>query len=90
MKLDAQGFECRVLEGMRGLLARGEVRALKTEVSRRHLHAQGCSEVELIASLRANWHVVHSEDVSRHKHKQRLKNIKGQYEVEAFSPRRSH
>jgi len=43
----------------------------------------------LLALLRASWQDVRSEDVSRHKHKQRLKYVKGQYEVEAFSPRSS-
>ena len=87
MKLDAQGFECRVLDGMRQLLERGQVHALKTEVSRRHLQAQGCSEAELLERLRQSFHVVRSEDVRHHKHKKRLKEVKGQYEVVAFAPR---
>jgi FkbM family methyltransferase len=87
MKLDAQGFECRVLDGMRQLLERGQVHALKTEVSRRHLQAQGCSESELLERLRRSFHVVRSEDVRHHKHKKRLKEVKGQYEVVAFAPR---
>jgi FkbM family methyltransferase len=52
LKLDVQGFECRALAGMSRLLAGAAVQAIKTEVSKPHLEAQGCSEGELLRQLR--------------------------------------
>ena len=90
MKLDAQGFECNVLDGMAGLIRRGEVRALRTEVSRPHLRAQGCSEAGLLARLGAGWRNVREHKKGLGKHKKRLMTQKGMYEVEAWGPIDSH
>jgi len=91
MKLDAQGHECHVLRGMRRLLQQGLVQLVKTEVSSRLLEAQGCSETELLALLRASWRTVHVEDARENCrggcHRQRLATSKRQYEVQAWNPK---
>jgi len=47
LKLDVEGFECKVLHGMRRLLQAHAVRFIKTEVFDYGLRQQGCSGVEL-------------------------------------------
>lgn len=51
LKLDVEGFECKVLDGMRALLAARLVRTLKVEVFDYGLRAQGCTALELQARL---------------------------------------
>ena len=52
MKIDVQGFECRVLQGMRRLLAAHAVGAVFTEVSLSHLARAGCSKAGLLGALK--------------------------------------
>ena len=49
MKMDIQGFECKALAGMPQTLSR--VRSISTEVARRWLQAQNCTESELFNIL---------------------------------------
>jgi FkbM family methyltransferase len=51
MKVDAQGFECRIIDGMGAVLDR--ITAINTEVARRWLVGQGCSDVVYLDKLRA-------------------------------------
>ena len=49
MKMDVQGFECKALAGMPQTLSK--VRSIFTEVARRWLQAQNCTEAELFNIL---------------------------------------
>jgi FkbM family methyltransferase len=51
MKVDAQGFECRIMDGMGAVLDR--ITAIGTEVAQRWLVGQGCSDVVYLDKLRA-------------------------------------
>lgn len=51
MKLDVQGFECRVLEGAHSLLRSGRIHAISLEVSSPHQAPQGCNRARLRALL---------------------------------------
>ena len=54
LKMDVQGFECRVLDGAEGFLSGGCVGALTAEVDHAMLAAQGCSEPGLTERMRRN------------------------------------
>jgi FkbM family methyltransferase len=49
MKLHAQGSECLVLDGMPKMLP--HIKAIHTEIGRKHLEKQGCSEEEYMKRL---------------------------------------
>eukprot|EP00980_Cylindrotheca_fusiformis_P006277 scaffold1340_cov122-Cylindrotheca_fusiformis.AAC.20 len=49
MKLHAQGSECQVLDGMPRILP--HVKAIHTEIGKKHLAKQGCSEEEYMQRL---------------------------------------
>jgi FkbM family methyltransferase len=51
MKIDAQGFECRIMDGMGAVPDR--VRAIGTEIAKKWLVGQGCSDVGYLNKLRA-------------------------------------
>ena len=53
IKIDAQGFECSVLRGMARLLRSRSVRLIAMELWPHGLHAQGCSEAEVLTLLRS-------------------------------------
>lgn len=59
VKLDAQGFECNILEGMGQDLAK-KIRKIKFEVSQTHLRGQGC--MDLLARFRNLGYDIFSED----------------------------
>lgn len=44
IKMDAQGFECQILEGLHQNLA-NRIKKVKFEVTRRHLQPQGCMDL---------------------------------------------
>jgi FkbM family methyltransferase len=58
MKIDAQGFECNVLRGMRTALASGAVRAITMEVSEVFLANHECSELALKDLLQQSGYAV--------------------------------
>jgi FkbM family methyltransferase len=61
MKIDAQGFECRIMDGMGAVPAR--IRAIGTEIAQKWLVGQGCSDVGYLDKLRAaGFHIKHSFD----------------------------
>lgn len=49
MKLHAQGSECQVLDGMPEMLP--HIKAIHTEIGKKHLEKQGCSEEEYVKRL---------------------------------------
>ena len=51
LKMDVQGYECRLLDGAQRLLAARAIRAVKFEVAPRWLHKQGCTAMELYTKL---------------------------------------
>jgi FkbM family methyltransferase len=51
MKIDAQGFECRIMDGMGAVPDR--IRAIGTEIAQKWLVGQGCSDVGYLDKLRA-------------------------------------
>jgi FkbM family methyltransferase len=53
MKVDAQGFECRIMDGMGAVLDCDRITAIGTEISHSHLVGQGCSDVVYLDKLRA-------------------------------------
>jgi FkbM family methyltransferase len=50
LKIDAQGFECRIMDGMYTVL--GRIGAVATEVAQHWLVGQGCSDVGYLDRLR--------------------------------------
>jgi FkbM family methyltransferase len=58
-KIDVQGYECKVLAGMRRFLAKHTIEALHIEVAIPHLEAQGCSELGLFSELWKAGYTVH-------------------------------
>lgn len=44
VKMDAQGFECKILEGMGQELAQ-KIHVIKFEYARKHLNAHGCEDL---------------------------------------------
>lgn len=59
MKIDAQGFECRIMDGMGAVPDR--IRAIGTEIAQKWLVGQGCSDVGYLDKLRAaGFHIKHS------------------------------
>ena len=58
LKMDVQGYECRLLAGAQRLLAARAIRAMKLEVAPRWLRKQGCSAMKLYTKLRgAGFHL---------------------------------
>ena len=58
LKMDVQGYECRLLAGAQRLLAARAIRTVKLEVAPRWLRKQGCSAMELYTKLRgAGFHL---------------------------------
>jgi FkbM family methyltransferase len=51
LKIDAQGFECRIMDGMGAVLDR--IRAIGTEIAQAWLLGQGCSDAGYFDRLRA-------------------------------------
>ena len=51
LKMDVQGYECRLLAGAQRLLAARAIRTVKLEVAPRWLRKQGCSAMELYTKL---------------------------------------
>jgi FkbM family methyltransferase len=51
LKIDAQGFECRIMDAMGSVLER--IGAVATEIAQRWLVGQGCSDVGYLDRLRA-------------------------------------
>jgi hypothetical protein len=50
MKMDVQGFECNVVDGMSAVLKR--IGRIATEMSGKWLKAQGCSDAGLVNRMR--------------------------------------
>eukprot|EP00966_Prymnesium_polylepis_P328217 7384023-Prymnesium_polylepis.1 len=100
MKVDVEGFECNVLDGMRQLLHQRAVAAIKSEVSRDVLLRQGCSEEGLLLRLASRSFSIKldlgcvdcmgrpqarcSKAKSMSRNKQRMYHRKGQYDVQAL------
>ena len=58
LKMDVQGYECRLLAGAQRLLAARAIQTVKLEVAPRWLRKQGCSAMELYTKLRgAGFHL---------------------------------
>lgn len=62
MKMDAQGFETKVLEGAKALLTHKRIKIIKTELAPAFLQTQGSSASELCQRLEDYGFVVKSED----------------------------
>lgn len=58
-KIDAQGYECKLLAGMRRFLAKHVIELVHFEVAVPHLEAQGCSELGLYAEIWRAKYAVH-------------------------------
>jgi FkbM family methyltransferase len=56
MKMDVQGFECNVVDGMRNVLER--THTIKTETAEAFLQGQGCSGVTLVKKLEESKFVI--------------------------------
>ena len=61
-KLDAQGFECNIVEGMGDTLPQ-RIHSVKFEVSPKFLNAQGCSD--LMSRFRKKGYTLYSENMQQ-------------------------
>merc|ERR1719359_1837283 len=62
MKVDAQGYEVKILQGAQKLLAAGAVNAVKFELAAKWLEKQGASSAELFNVLLNNGYTIYHED----------------------------
>merc|ERR1719198_2403395 len=76
MKVDAQGFEMKILRGAKQLLASGAVNALKMELAPGFLEGQGSSAAELLSMLLQNGYTIHTVPEGGHWSKEDSKPLK--------------
>ncbi len=85
LKMDVQGFEERALRGATGLLKRGAIKAIKTEVATDWLHGQGSSPRAIFDLLNASGFVLTRDAHKMHEFsRERFAGLKGKSDIYAF------
>lgn len=62
IKIDVQGFECKVLRGMKNFLSTSTISSLFTEVEDRYLKAAGCTPKEMFNHLKNSNFSIYEDD----------------------------